>query len=478
MGLSIPYWLLPGLYDLKSKRYGASAFWFVSFILPFIIIISNFSLFADGLVSFSVSLFVMIADWNEFSKIFNSEIIEYWIASLFVMVWVLAICILHKRRIQSFQLRSKGEITFSPWRAVWVAIRKNRIVLFFIAVLTALYIIALLCPWLAPYDPNAQQDIVVTKYVAPLQKITYLKLRPEERSALPLREGEGLTIDGINKLIILRRRLLEREGAVLYVNNFQKNGDELHYVQGMQTKKIPAVKLISGNEEEFTGVRTYFLGSDKYGRDIFSRLIYGSRISLSIGLMAMLIAVTLGTVIGALAGYFGKRTDAALMRWVDLMLAFPNLFLILMIVALFGNSIILIVVILGLTGWMGVSRIVRGQFLALRETEYIQAAQALGFGHARIIFKHLIPNAFAPVIVAATLRLGGIILVEAGLSFLGVGVQPPTASWGNMVAEGRDTLINAWWISTFPGLAIVLTVISFNMIGDGLRDALDPRLNA
>jgi peptide/nickel transport system permease protein len=126
---------------------------------------------------------------------------------------------------------------------------------------------------------------------------------------------------------------------------------------------------------------------------------------------------------------------------------------------------------------MGVSRIVRGQFLALRESEYIQAAHALGFGHARIIFKHLIPNAFAPVIVAATLRLGGIILVEAGLSFLGVGVQPPTASWGNMVAEGRDTLVNAWWISTFPGLAIVITVISFNMIGDGLRDALDPRLN-
>lgn len=423
MGPSIRHWILPGLYDLKNKRYTASASWFALFTVPLILITVNFSIFADGLVSFGVSLFVMIADWNEFSKIFNSEIIEYWIASLFVIVWTLVICLLHKRRIQSFQLRSNDEITFSPWRAVWVAIRKNRVVLFFIAVLAALYIIALLCPWLAPYDPNAQQDIVVTKYIAPLQKITYLKLRPEERSALPLRDGEGLTVAGLNKLIILRRRLLEREDPVLYVKSFQTSGDDMQYVQGMQTKKIPAVKLIGENEEEFTGVRTYLLGSDKYGRDIFSRLIYGSRISLSIGLMAMLIAVTLGTVIGALAGYFGKRTDAVLMRLVDLMLAFPNLFLILMIVALFGNSIILIVVILGLTGWMGVSRIVRGQFLALRETEYIQAARALGFGHARIIFKHLIPNAFAPVIVAATLRLGGIILVEAGLSFLGVGVQ-------------------------------------------------------
>jgi peptide/nickel transport system permease protein len=476
MGLSIPYWILPGLYDLKNKRYGTSAFWFVLFILPFMLIISNFSLFVDGLVSFGVSLFIMLADWNEFNKIFNAAIIEYWIASLFVIFWASGIVLLHRRSIKYLQSQIDGEISYSQWRTVGLELRKNRVVLFFIFILTSLYIVAFLCPWLSPYDPNAQQDIVVTKYAAPFQKITYLKLRPEERSALPLREGEGMTVAGINKLIILRRRLLEGESPVLYVNSFQKNGNEVQYVQGIQSKKIAIEKLVGVKEEEFAGGRKYLLGSDKYGRDIFSRLIYGSRISLSIGLMAMLIAVTLGTVIGALAGYFGKRTDAVLMRWVDLMLAFPNLFLILMIVALFGNSIILIVVILGLTGWMGVSRIVRGQFLALRETEYIQAAHALGFGHTRIIFKHLIPNAFAPVIVAATLRLGGIILVEAGLSFLGVGVQPPTASWGNMVAEGRDTLINAWWISTFPGLAIVLTVISFNMIGDGLRDALDPRL--
>lgn len=478
MGRLIPYWIFPGLYDLKNRRYVASAFWFVLFILPFILIVYNFSLFMDGLTSLGLSLFVLVADRSEFIKIFNAEITEYWIAPLFVIVWIMGIWLLHRRSVRCFYSNPDDGISFSQWRSAAQELRKNRAALIFIFILTTLYIVAFLCPWLAPYDPNAQQDIVVTKYAAPFQKITFLKLRPEERSALPLREGEGLTVDGLNKLIILRRRLLEREDPVLYVNSFQKSDDEIQYVQGMQTKKIPAVKLISGNEEEFAGVRTYLLGSDKYGRDIFSRLIYGSRISLSIGLMAMLIAVTLGTVIGALAGYFGKRTDAVLMRWVDLMLAFPNLFLILMIVALFGNSIILIVVILGLTGWMGVSRIVRGQFLALRETEYIQAAHALGFGHARIIFKHLIPNAFAPVIVAATLRLGGIILVEAGLSFLGVGVQPPTASWGNMVAEGRDTLINAWWISTFPGLAIVLTVISFNMIGDGLRDALDPRLNA
>ena len=477
MSLSIPNWILPGLYDLKNKRYVDSLSWFVAFILPLFLISFNFSLFTDGLASFFFSLFVMAADWGEFIKIFNAEIIEYWIASLFAAVWATGIWSLHRRSVLRGQWYAGGETPFSQWRSVRAELRKNHAVVFFITVLTSLYIAAVLCPWLAPHDPNAQQDIVVTKYAAPLQKITYLKLRPEERPALPLREGDGMSVAGINKLILLRCRLLDREEPVLYVNSFQKSGDEIEYVQGIQSKKIPVSKLISENDSQFAGVRIYLLGSDKYGRDIFSRLIYGSRISLSIGLMAMLIAVTLGTVIGALAGYFGKRTDAVLMRWVDLMLAFPNLFLILMIVALFGNSIILIVVILGLTGWMGVSRIVRGQFLALRETEYIQAAHALGYGHARIIFKHLIPNAFAPVIVAATLRLGGIILVEAGLSFLGVGVQPPTASWGNMVAEGRDTLINAWWISTFPGLAIVLTVISFNMIGDGLRDALDPRLN-
>jgi len=164
------------------------------------------------------------------------------------------------------------------------------------------------------------------------------------------------------------------------------------------------------------------------------------------------------------------------MRFTDMVLAFPRLVLLILIIALFSPSIPLIIAVLGLTQWPGTARIVRGEVLSLRERDYITAARALGMGRARIILRHLVPNVLAPVIVAATLGIGNTIVLEAGLSFLGLGVQPPTPSWGNMVADGRQNLIGAWWVATFPGLAIVFTVLAFNLVGDGLRDALDPRL--
>jgi peptide/nickel transport system permease protein len=211
---------------------------------------------------------------------------------------------------------------------------------------------------------------------------------------------------------------------------------------------------------------------------VLSRILYGARISLAIGFIATAISITLGTMIGAVAGFFGGKIDAALMRFTDMVLAFPRLVLLIMIVALFEPSLTVIVAVLGLTQWPGTTRIVRGDVLSLREREFIQAARALGMGRARIILRHLVPNVLAPVIVTATLGIGNTIVLEASLAFLGLGIQPPTPTWGSMVADGRDNLIGAWWVATFPGLTIVLVVLAFNLVGDGLRDALDPRLRS
>ncbi|PIW89067.1 MAG: peptide ABC transporter permease, partial [Nitrospirae bacterium CG_4_8_14_3_um_filter_44_28] len=210
--------------------------------------------------------------------------------------------------------------------------------------------------------------------------------------------------------------------------------------------------------------------------DVSSRVIWGARISLSVGFVAVGIAALIGIMLGAVSGYYGGWIDRIIMRFIDVMLSIPTFFLILAVIAFIEPSIWNIMIVIGLTSWMGMARLVRAEVLSLKEREFVLAAKALGAGDANIIVRHIMINSMAPVFVSAVLGIAGAVLIESALSFLGIGVQPPTPSWGNILTLGKDNIEIAWWLSVFPGLAILITVLSYNLVGEGLRDALDPRL--
>jgi peptide/nickel transport system permease protein len=326
------------------------------------------------------------------STVYTTRDLDFFVSTLFVLVMVTGIVLFSRlscrRAVRLSQLADRPD---DQRAIVWRQFKRNRLAIAGAVVIIALYAVAFLCPFLAPYDPTEQGNRVRERLLAP---------------------------------------------------SFE-----------------------------------HLLGTDRFARDVFSRIIYGSRISLLVGFLSVGIAVTIGTIVGAVAGYYGGWVDGVMMRFVDMMLAFPTLVLIITVIALWRNqSIWIIITVIGLMSWMGVARLVRGQFLTLKEREFFHAARALGARAPRLIFCHLLPNALTPVIISATLRVGNTILLEASLSYLGLGVQPPTPSWGNIVYDTKGNLFTEWWMPLSAGAAIVITVIGYNLLGDGLRDALDPRL--
>ncbi len=219
----------------------------------------------------------------------------------------------------------------------------------------------------------------------------------------------------------------------------------------------------------------HLLGTDEQGRDLAARMIYGTRVSILIGFIAVSIYVSIGIIIGSIAGYYGGKVDIIISRIIEIMLCFPTFFLILTILALWGQSLTSVMVVIGITGWTGIARIIRGEFFKLRESEYVMASRALGAKNLWIILRHVLPNSIAPVLVSATFGIASTILIESSLSFLGFGVQPPTPSWGDILSQSRDFMDFAWWLTLIPGFMIFITITAYNLVGEGFQDAIDPK---
>ncbi|MFQ5718427.1 MAG: ABC transporter permease [Acidobacteriota bacterium] len=328
-----------------------------------------------------------------------------------------------------------------PWRGTWRRLVSRRRDAIAVAGLFLLLILAVEAPVLAPFDPDEIGAGPASHHLPPLSRLHLIHTR---------------------------------DGGVVAASAVEFDGDAIRFRRGDRWTRLARSALRGTRPGAWHEVRLHLLGTDHLGRDLLSRILLGSRFSLSVGLLAALLAAVLGAAIGGTAGWAGPRLDGLLMRATDAALSIPTLFLVLMVLAVVPGSFIAVVIVLGATGWMGPSRLVRAEVRSLRHRPFVEAARVIGRRGPGLIGRHLLPNALAPLLVATTLRVGQTILLEAGLSFLGLGVPPPHATWGNIISGGRPALIGAWWVATFPGLALVTAVVLFNLVGDGVRQALAP----
>jgi len=305
-----------------------------------------------------------------------------------------------------------------------------------------LALVSAAAPWLAQNDPDEQLDPAAASYRPPGTRLEAVRLA---------------------------------DGTWRLADRIERTPDGLRIERLGRTEVLPAGRVLNLTPDGVADHRFYLLGSDKFGRDLWARMLWGGRISLAAGLLAAVLSLVLGVAIGSAAALGGRRIDTVLMRIVDAFLSLPYIPLLVTLSALFRPDTVALVFILAASAWMTISRLVRAELLSLKEREFILAAHAIGLGPFAVFWRHLLPNAFTPVLIQSMLLVGQLILAESGLSFLGMGVQPPTATWGNLAAEGRESISWAWWLATFPGAAISIAVIAFNLLGDGLRDALDPR---
>ncbi|HEX2788228.1 MAG TPA: ABC transporter permease [Ignavibacteria bacterium] len=341
-------------------------------------------------------------------------------------------------------------IGHSLWYYSWKRLKRNKLAMSGLWVLVMLVIVAIFAPFIAPFNPNDQILEFSTKPIGFKGDVLVKK---------------ELDQNGETQYIAIKGIISQTDNSITYTD----------YNNQQQT--ISKAEL---NPENPYKQLTFLLGTDRFGRDVLSRLIYGSRISLTVGLISESIAIILGLLFGSIAGFFRGPADKFIMWLINVVWAFPSILFVIAISVVLGKGFWQAFVAIGLTAWVDVARIVRGQIFSIRESEYIEATKAVGFKSPRIIIRHILPNCLGPVIITGTVGLATAIIFEASLSFLGLGVQPPTASWGNMIYDGYKYLIagSNWGLAVFPSIAIMITVFSVNLFGDGIRDALDPKLKS
>jgi peptide/nickel transport system permease protein len=336
----------------------------------------------------------------------------------------------------------------SLWKLAWKRLKKQPGAMIGLIIVVLLVVIALLAPLIRPVDPTLQ----VLEYSV---KPSFFK-------------GN----------ILLKKNVSRPDEPIqVPIQSYSVAGDSVHYKDFTgHSLTLPKTDLAGKNENEWHRTPTYILGTDQFGRDMLSRLMYGANISLRVAIVSQLIALLIGVVLGALAGFFRGWVDDVIMWFVNVVWSFPTILLAIALSVVLGKGLFPTFIAIGLSSWVDIARIVRGQFFSLREQEYVEATRALGYGVPRTIFKHMLPNAFGPIIILATAGFASAIIAEASLSFLGLGVQPPTPSWGQMINDGRGYIAGAnWGMTVYPSIAIALAVFGFNLLGDGLRDALDPK---
>jgi peptide/nickel transport system permease protein len=313
-----------------------------------------------------------------------------------------------------------------------------------LVVIGLLALVALLAPWIAPHDPVVPYDTAAGRHLPP---------------------GS------------LRWAVERADGTIRLAEQVERLPGEVRFLRLGRWHSLPEDQVLNATPEGVADRLRFPLGTDRFGRDLASRLLHGARVSLRVALAALVLATSVGLLVGSAAALLGGWVDALLMRGVDALLAFPKLFLVVVVSALWDGGELVVVVVLGGTAWMEVARLIRGELLRLREQEVILAGRAVGVSPLRLLLRYLYPLALPPVLVYGALLIGDLILVEAALSFLGWGVESPKPSWGNIIGDGQDALLSAWWVSAFPGLAIALTVMGFALLADGLRDRMDPKVH-